>query len=118
MIKRLKRDTVLILKKDHPPYPAGTEFTISYGCVDDLYLHSPNFGTILPNGKKIDSMAVGKFNARFFDDFGGWFEWFEVKNRVNLLEWGFDWIKFTGEPLDKVTVDKIIDLINENYNNN
>ena len=108
----LRHGTILILKKDFPPYPIGTEFTVKYSCVNGLMaetLHAPTFGEKLPNGEKTPSMSVKAYYeyTKIFDKFGGWQNWFDVKPNTEIDEWSSHCIKFKGKELTKDIIEKI-----------
>lgn len=110
MNEKLQPGTILILKKDFPPYPIGTEFTISYGILNnEMILNTPSFGEILPNGEKIPAMSVKAYweYARIFEKFGGWLEWFDIKSKTEIEEWSSHCIKFKGEPISQETINQI-----------
>lgn len=110
MNEKLETGKTLILKKDFPPYPIGTEFTISYGIgKDEMILSTPRFGSILPNGEKIPSSSVKTYYeyAKIFEKFGGWLEWFDIKSKTEIEEWSSHCIKFKGEPISQETINQI-----------
>lgn len=117
-MKQLKQGTVLILKKDFPPCPIGTKFTVWYGCVGDMYFKTPDFGDFLPNGQKIPSMSVKLYSekADIFKEFGGWQEWFDVECETKIKEHSSHCILFEGEPLtDDIITEITVLLANKKY---
>jgi len=113
MKEKLKSGTILILKQNFPPYPIGTEFKISYGVDGRMILNTPYFGEILPNGEKIPSMSVKMYYEyeNIFENFGGWQEWFELKQYTEIEEWSSHCIKTKGKPLTKEIIEKIKNLL-------
>jgi hypothetical protein len=109
MKERLTPGTILVLKKDFPPYPIGTEFHITYGVCGRMILNTPNFGSTLPNGEKIPSMSVKMYYEYedIFKAFGGWEEWFEVKQYTEIDEWSSHCIKVKGKALTDEVIEKI-----------
>lgn len=109
MKEKLKPGTILVLKKIFPPYPIGTEFKITYGVDGRMILNTPYFGDILPNGEKIPSMSVKMYYEyeTIFEKFGGWKEWFELKEIIEIQEWSSHCIKTKGKPFTKEIIDKI-----------
>lgn len=113
MEEKLKAGTVLILKKDFPPCPIGTEFTIKYSTSGRIMLNTPYFGEILPNGEKIPSMSVKSYYeyADIFEKFGGLKEWFDIKPTKQVKEWSSHTIKVEGEPLTQYDIERINDIL-------
>lgn len=109
MKNKLKTGTILVLKKDFPPCPIGTEFKISYGVCGRMILHTPNFGAELPNGEKIPSMSVKMYYEYedIFKAFGGWEEWFEIKQHTEVDEWSSHCVKFKGKAITDSVIEKI-----------
>lgn len=108
-----KDGTILVLKRDFPPCPVGTEFTVSHNCIDRrMIVHTPTFGSELPNGSVIPSSSVNGFYAEVFDKFGGWTEWFETKRR-KVKDWSCHTITFDGLPLTDDDVKKISEIIEQ-----
>lgn len=108
-MEKFKAGTILTLKRDFPPCPIGTKFTVWYGCVGDMYIKTPDFGEELPNGDKIPSMSVKTYSekADIFKSFGGIREWFDIDSETRIQEHSSHCIIFEGEPL---TADIINDI--------
>lgn len=108
-MRRLKEGTVLILKKDFPPYPIGTRFTTWYGCVGEMYLKTPTFGEQLPNGEKIPSMSVKNYSEKedIFKHFGGIEKWFDIESETKIKEHSSHCIVFEGAPLTPDIINEI-----------
>ena len=113
MKKKLKKGTILVLKRDFPPCPIGTEFTIAYGICGRMMLKTPDFGAILPNGEKIPSMSVKIYYeyADIFENFGGWEDWFDIKPSKQVKEWSSHIIRVDGESLTKEDIERINDIL-------
>ena len=109
MENKLKKGSILILKKDFPPYPVGTEFIIDYSVDGRMMLKTPDFGAELPNGEKIPSMSVKYYYEyeTIFEKFGGWKEWFELKQYTQVEEWSSHCIKFKGKAISESVIEKI-----------
>jgi len=108
-----RKGTPFILKKDFPPFPKGTEFYMDKNSISqELMFRTPDFGVILPNGKKIPSMSVFAGYAYVFDEFGGWQEWLEPKHKLEVESWSSHTINFKGTPLTQKMVDEIVKVVN------
>ena len=111
---KLKHGDALILKKDWPPFPVGTEFKVRYGVASEIIIHTPTFGDILPNKKKIDSIAVRSFSQeyiRMFENFGGLPEWFTTKKEIEIESFDGNTIKFKGRELTEEDIEIIKSML-------
>jgi len=109
LIKKLK------LKKDWPPFPKGTIFSVKRGCADEM-LCSPTFGEIMPNNQPANGMIPRNFTeyTRHFEHVGGLSEWFDLYNeKLDILNQVYDAMIESGFKSDLPFMEKFMEVIDD-----